>query len=265
MADTSPDWMDFNAWTDLAGQSERETLERQQEDARTKTQTAADLLRRASRDAGKAQATELGANAYASGATGAARTTLSSVGSYGDYLKAKLAAKNAVALMSNNGGGEYGAVRSAMNAAGGYSAGAVGELGQLGATEARYGSELDAGLASRNKYAATQRGLSQARDAEKAARATKDEALRKQMSAHWRGLVERGSGKLIDAGGINEAARRYLSLQQGANQDADFDPESMDGYQMRSLAYDTGQFGSTKDRFGRNSNELKWGNYGKGK
>ena len=163
------DFMDFNAWRDLASASEQEVLQRQLEDVQTKTQAANSALSRAQREA---QMARLGETQGA----GVATSTLSSVGSYADYLKAKQAQANAQALLAGGNGGELGDVR---RAAGGSFRQQGMELGAgLQNRETRIGAEDAAGLTGANRLAEERRARESAATQAAADRQKNDEAAR---------------------------------------------------------------------------------------
>lgn len=186
MADSPSDFIDFNAWKDITSASEAEALQRQQNDVATKADEAQRLLRKAANDAGAMQSQQRSMG-------GPATAGLSSVGSYGDYLKAKQAAVNARAMMALGGVGAYGDTRRAVDAQQGYSQGAQGVLDDLQGREDRRGQWVQEDLVSGNKSAEAQREWQRRKDAADAERARLsreatdkfNNVLRAKMRAAW--------------------------------------------------------------------------------
>ena len=266
--------MDFNAWNDLAAASEEEVLQRQRSDFETQSQAATQALLRAQRDAQKTREFETRGN----GGQGVATTTLSSVGSYGDYLKAKQNAQNAAMRLAGGNAGELGDVRRRANADGGYNANAIEATARLGAREQYVGGQDAASLVGVNQGAEARRGREKAAAEAKAAREAADaEALKNFQTSLGR---EKGKWDNWQAGqsqvGMMDRQRiAQMELAQFQRDPSGFNPFDKNGRQLRSAAYGGSQEGQANpfnpwgytDKSKQQSNfltedEKKWGSYG---
>lgn len=199
--------MDFNAWNDLAAASEDEVLQRQRSDFETQSQAATQALLRAQRDAEKTRQGEMRG-------AGVATTTLSNVGSYGDYLKAKQNAQNAAMRLAGGNSGELGDVRRRTNADGGYNANAIEATARLGAREQYVGGQDTQNLMAGNQAAEARRG----RDKAAADAKAKQEADTKaSWDAHLSNVYGKWMGAHADGGGTEDRTRYAQMLSGGVD------------------------------------------------
>lgn len=219
MDETPSDFIDFNAFRDLTAQSERELLQRQLSELETATGSANQLLLKAANDAGRQQAADV------SVAGGATNTSLSSVGSYGDYLKAKQNVQNLRAMMALNGGGASGDVRSSVAAEDGFGSSADSVLQRLNATEAYKGKQLDESMAGANRNSAELKAYADRQAAERAAREASDKAAVEGFNASVLSKMQQEWAKLDASAGEHKWFQpwnnNYMLYREGVNP---FDP-----------------------------------------
>lgn len=243
MADEVPisDFIDYNAFRDITAASERDLLTRQMGELDAATSEADRLLFEAGNDTRRAQLAET-----ANG--GSATTTLSSVGKYGDYLKAKQKAENLRALLQQRGTGTLGDVRGDLLKNEGFGDKANTTISGLEGREDAKGKWSEESLKGANRMAEEKKARDKKAADEKAAR---DAAFKEALKSYQDGVIKRlndwhsSPSDMMDAGYTLQDLQR--TGQQGYGLGSDVMKEGglkMTKQELQTLAFRGTNYGA---------------------